>query len=197
MTTAIITHPDCLGHETPTGHPERTARLQSVMKALDHPEFDEAIRVSAPICPDACIRRAHPDRYVAKIRAAIPARGTASLDPDTHASAGSLDAALRAAGANVEAVDLVMAGRAKNAFAAVRPPGHHAETERAMGFCFFGNAAIGALHALEHYGLQRVAVIDFDVHHGNGTSDLLWNEPRAVFASTHQVPPLSRNGRRL
>ncbi|MDE0113584.1 MAG: histone deacetylase family protein [Albidovulum sp.] len=188
MVTAIITHPDCFGHETPAGHPERTARLKSVAKVLEDPQFAEALRVSAPICPDACIRRAHPDRYVAKIRESIPASGNASLDPDTHASAGTLNAALRAAGANVEAVDLVLTGRAKNAFAAVRPPGHHAEAERAMGFCFFGNAAIGALHALEHYGLQRVAVIDFDVHHGNGSSDLLWNEPRAMFASTHQFP---------
>ncbi|MCY4462659.1 MAG: histone deacetylase family protein [Albidovulum sp.] len=188
MSTAIITHPDCLEHETPSGHPERTARLRSVMTALDDPKFGAALRISAPVCPDACLRRAHPDRYVEKIRDSIPARGTASLDPDTHASPRSLDAALRAAGANVEAVDLVMAGRVKNAFAAVRPPGHHAETERAMGFCIFGNAAIGALHALEHHGLQKVAVVDFDVHHGNGTSDLLWNEPRAMFASTHQIP---------
>ena len=132
--------------------------------------------------------RCHPQDYVDKVTRAIPARGWASLDGDTHLSPGSLTAALRAVGGMVAAVDAVMAGAATNAFVAGRPPGHHAETATAMGFCLFGTVAIGAKRLLDHHGLSRVAIVDFDVHHGNGTQDLLWDEARVLFLSSHQMP---------
>ena len=188
MTTAIITHESFAWHKTPPGHPERVARIEALRKELDQPAYAGALRIKAEPCADEHLELAHPKSYIAGIRDAIPASGYNSLDPDTHACPSSLDAILRAAGANVQAVDLVMSGRARNAFVAARPPGHHAERNRAMGFCFFSNAAIAALHSLHAHGLERVAVIDFDVHHGNGTSDVLWNESRTLFASTHQMP---------
>lgn len=188
MATLLLTHPDCLLHETPPGHPEQVARLSSVLKALDAPEFDSLLRAEAPLAEDAHILRAHPESYLRQIRAAVPDSGFRALDADTHMSPGSLKAALRAAGANVAAVDSVMTGQAGNAFCAIRPPGHHAETATAMGFCLFGNVVIGARHALDAHGLDRVAIIDFDVHHGNGTQDLVGDDPRIFFASTHQSP---------
>ncbi len=188
MTTALITHPDCLQHVTPSGHPERVDRLKAIMERLEAPEFGELERIEAPLCGQEQLLRVHPQDYITHVGERTPPSGHASLDPDTHLSPGSFKAALRAAGANVRAVDLVTAGDVGNAFCAVRPPGHHAETARAMGFCLFGSVVVGAMHALDACGLQRVAIIDFDVHHGNGTSDLLWNEERALFASTHQMP---------
>ena len=188
MTTALLTHADCLEHVTPPGHPERLERLAVILEALADSEFDALLRLSAPLAEDAHLRLVHTADYIARIRAAVPARGHVSLDADTHLSPGSLRAALRAVGANVAAVDLVLAGKARNAFCAIRPPGHHAETALAMGFCLFGNVAIAARRALDHHGLARVAVVDFDVHHGNGTQDLLWDEPRSLFISTHQSP---------
>lgn len=185
MTTALFMHPDCDTHVTPPGHPEQVARLEAVEAALAG--FD-LLRKAAPLGEEAHILRCHPQRYIDKLRAAIPAKGWAALDGDTHVTTGSLDAALRGVGGNVRAVDMVLAGEVQNAFAACRPPGHHAEHETAMGFCLFGNVAIAAKHALEHHGLSRVAVVDFDVHHGNGTQDLLWDEERALFCSTHQMP---------
>ncbi|MBC7157445.1 MAG: histone deacetylase family protein, partial [Rhodobacteraceae bacterium] len=145
-------------------------------------------RRAAPMGDEADILRCHPRAYLEAIRAAIPATGSVALDPDTHVSPGSFRAALRGAGAVCAAVDAVMAGEAANAFCAIRPPGHHAETARPMGFCLFGNVAIAAKRALDRHGLARVAVVDFDVHHGNGTQDLLWDEARALYASTHQMP---------
>ncbi len=188
MTTALITHPDCLHHVTPEGHPESVARLNAVLAALAVPEFAALMRIEAPLAKRADILRAHPSDYFDRVQAAEPTKGWAMLDADTHMCNGSFDAALRAAGANIKAVDLVMAGIVDNAFCAIRPPGHHAETATAMGFCLFGNVVIGAQHALEHHGLSRVAIVDFDVHHGNGSQDLVWNDPRIFFASTHQVP---------
>ena len=188
MTTALLTHPDCLAHITPAGHPERVARLEVVLEALSDPDFDALLRFDAPLAQDADLLRCHSAEYIAKIRAASPGQGSVQLDADTHMSPGTLQAALRAVGAAVAAVDLVMAGKVHNAFCATRPPGHHAETGRPMGFCLFGNVAIAAKHALDHHGLHRVAIVDFDVHHGNGTQDLLWNERRVLFASTHQSP---------
>lgn len=188
MATLLLTHPDCLNHLTPPGHPEQVARLEHVLAALAAPEFEALIRAEAPLATDEMIRRAHPQSHIDRIRAAAPETGWRSLDPDTHMSPGSLAAALRAAGAVVEAVDRVMAGDAGNAFCAVRPPGHHAETETPMGFCLFGNVVIGARHALDAHGLARIAIMDFDVHHGNGTQDLVWNDARIFFASTHQSP---------
>ncbi len=188
MPTALITHRDCLSHVTPPGHPERVARLEALNALFAAPEFDNLERVEAPLCEQEDLLRLHPQAYVDRVAARLPSSGHASLDPDTHLSPGSLNAALRAAGANVLAAKMVVGGTASNAFCAVRPPGHHAETARAMGFCLFGNVAIGAMHALDALGLERVAIVDFDVHHGNGTSELLWNEPRVLFASTHQMP---------
>ena len=183
--TVLITHPDCLGHETPQGHPEQIARLEVLLKALERLPVEV---LSAPLAQEADLLSVHPQRYLDALRAASPEHGSAALDADTHLSAGSLKAAYRAAGGVLLAVDQVLSGAAQNAFVATRPPGHHAETAKAMGFCLFGNAALGAKYALDRYGLQRVAVVDFDVHHGNGTQDLLWEEPRALFVSTHQMP---------
>lgn len=181
MTTALITHPDCLNHIMPDGHPERVARLEAVAVALQ--DFD-LLRLDAPMGEDAHILRAHPQTYIDRIATA----GVGQLDPDTHMSEGSRDAAYRGVGAVVKAVDMVMGGEVGNAFCAIRPPGHHAEREKPMGFCLFGNVTIAAKHALEVHGLSRVAIMDFDVHHGNGTQDLMWDEERILFASTHQMP---------
>lgn len=173
---------------TPPGHPEQVARYDAVMGSLDAPEFAALDRRLAPMVADAALLRCHPQQYLDRVAAAIPADGWVSLDADTHVMAGSETAARRAAGAAVAAVDAVLAGEVTNAFCALRPPGHHAERQIAMGFCLFGTVAVAAKHALEAHGLDRVAVVDFDVHHGNGTQDLLWDEPRATFVSTHQSP---------
>ncbi len=188
MTTALITHPDCLGHVNPPGHPERVERLQAIAAALEGEEFAYLVRVEAPLAEDTQILRAHPAGYLASLAERLPERSFAALDADTFLCPGSLAAARRAAGAVVQGVDMVMAGEVRNAFCAVRPPGHHAETETPMGFCLLGNAVIGARHALEAHGLARVAIVDFDVHHGNGTQDLVWNDARILFASTQQMP---------
>ncbi|PZX39415.1 acetoin utilization deacetylase AcuC-like enzyme [Roseinatronobacter thiooxidans] len=188
MTTAYLTHPDALAHETPAGHPEQIARITAIHAALDTPEFAGLMRLDAPLAHDAQLLLCHPEQYVTRIRQAIPAAGIYQLDADTHVSHGSLNAALRGVGGACHAVDLVMQDRAQNAFVGMRPPGHHAERATPMGFCLFGTVAIAARHALEHHGLQRVAVVDFDVHHGNGTQDLLWDEQRAFFVSSHQMP---------
>lgn len=185
MTTALITHAECHDHVTPDGHPEQVARLHEVLKALDGKDL---LRVEAPMGEDASILLCHPQSHLDAVRAATPATGMAQLDPDTWMSPGSLTAAYRAVGGAVKAVDMVMAGEVGNAFVATRPPGHHAEKTSAMGFCLFGNVAIAARHALEVHGLRRVAIVDFDVHHGNGTQNLLWDEERALFISTHQMP---------
>ncbi|MBQ4807634.1 histone deacetylase family protein [Phaeobacter sp. HS012] len=192
MATALLTHADCLLHVTPEGHPERVGRLEHVLHAL---EGLRLTRVTAPMAAEDDILRIHPASYLADLRKALPKEGFGRIDGDTFLSPGSLDAAFRAAGAAVRAVDMVLGGEAQNAFAAVRPPGHHAETDTAMGFCFFGNAALAAKHALDHHGLARVAVVDFDVHHGNGTQDLLWDEPRALFISSQQMPLWPGSGR--
>ncbi|AUQ68041.1 histone deacetylase family protein [Phaeobacter inhibens] len=192
MATALLTHADCLLHVTPEGHPERVARLEHVLHAL---EGLRLTRVTTPMAAEDDILRIHPASYLADLRKALPKEGFGRIDGDTFLSPGSLDAAFRAAGAAVRAVDMVLGGEAQNAFAAVRPPGHHAETDTAMGFCFFGNAALAAKHALDHHGLARVAVVDFDVHHGNGTQDLLWDEPRALFISSQQMPLWPGSGR--
>ena len=188
MTTALISHADCLGHVTPPGHPERVDRLKAVMAAFETEEFTYLVRVDAPLAEDEWILRVHPAAHLAALEAMAPDEGLAPVDADTFLMPGSLAAARRAAGAVVRGVDMVMAGEVRNAFCAVRPPGHHAEKSTAMGFCFFGNVAIGALHALEAHGLERVAIVDFDVHHGNGTQDLVWDDPRVLFCSTHQMP---------
>ena len=185
MPTMLVTHPDCLDHVTPSGHPEQVARLEVVLAAL---EGIELVRVMAPLAAEDDLLRVHPASHIATIRRAAPTEGLVALDADTFMSTGSLTAAHRCAGGVVRAVEGVLAGEATNAFVAMRPPGHHAERETAMGFCFFGNVAIGAKYALDHAGLRRVAIIDFDVHHGNGTQDLVEDDSRILFCSTHQSP---------
>ncbi|MCQ0971041.1 histone deacetylase family protein [Paracoccus sp. TK19116] len=183
--TLLYTHTDGAAHVTPPGHPEQVARYKAVIDALADLDLD---RREAPIPADAEILRCHPQRYLDRIRSNIPNDGWAMLDSDTHLSPGSLNAALRCVGGACAAVDAVLAGEAKTAFVAMRPPGHHAETETPMGFCLFGTVAIAAKRALDDHGLERVAVLDFDVHHGNGTQDLLWDEGRVFFTSSHQMP---------
>lgn len=188
MTTLFLTHPDCLKHVTPTGHPEQVARLEHVLKALDAPKFDDLRREEAPMGEAEHVLLAHPLAHLERLQNVAPTVGQVSLDADTHMSAGSLTAALRAVGANIRAVDQVIRGKVSNAFCGLRPPGHHAERETPMGFCLFGNVSIAAKHALENHGAERVAIVDFDVHHGNGTQDLLWDESRVLFCSSHQMP---------
>ncbi len=192
MNTALITHADCLGHVTPQGHPERVARLEHILHALEPLDLH---LVTAPLAADDDILRVHPESYVRGIRDARPSEGFSQIDGDTFLSPGSVDAAYRAAGAVIRAVDMVLEGSCTNAFCAIRPPGHHAETDTAMGFCLFGNAALAAKHALDHHGLSRVAVVDFDVHHGNGTQDLLWDEARALVITSQQMPLWPGSGR--
>lgn len=192
MKTALLTHADCLGHVTPQGHPEQVARLEHILHALEGLDLK---RVTAPLAADDDLLRVHPENHIRDIRSSRPSDGFAQIDGDTFMSPGSLDAAYRAAGAAVRAVDLVLGGEASNAFCAIRPPGHHAEAEKAMGFCLFGNAALAAKHALDYHGLKRVAVVDFDVHHGNGTQDLLWDEDRALVITSQQMPLWPGSGR--
>ncbi|MGH1413810.1 MAG: histone deacetylase family protein [Pelagimonas sp.] len=185
MTTALITHADCLDHVTPDGHPEQVARLEHVLHALAGLDVQ---RVAAPLALDADVLRVHPQSHLDRLKAAQPVAGHAQLDADTWLSPGSVNAAFRAAGAVIKAVDMVLGSEVQNAFCAIRPPGHHAEKQTPMGFCLFGNAALAAKYALDHHGLSRVAVVDFDVHHGNGTQDLLWDEERALLITSQQMP---------
>lgn len=196
MTTALYTHPACLQHVNPPGHPEQVARLTAIEAALAAPVYAGLDRREMPLGTEEAINRAHPKVQIEAIRNATPKEGWTRIDPDTSMSPGSWDAALRAVGGVTAAVDAVLAGEVSNAFVAARPPGHHAERANAMGFCLFSNIAIAALHALEVHGLSRVAILDFDVHHGNGTQDVLWNESRIHFASTHQMPLYPGTGSR-
>ncbi|MBN2630950.1 MAG: histone deacetylase family protein [Rhodobacteraceae bacterium] len=180
----VLTHDDCLTHVTPPGHPEQVNRLVAVERGL---AGLAVTRQDAPMGDVADVLRCHPVSHHDRIKARVPAQGWAQLDADTHLSPGSYTAAMRAVGGMCHAVDHVLADGGR-AFVAARPPGHHATRETAMGFCLFGTVAIGAMRALEVHGLTRVAVLDFDVHHGNGTQDLLWDEPRIRFVSSHQMP---------
>jgi acetoin utilization deacetylase AcuC-like enzyme len=188
MTTLYITHKAFLEHDTGHGHPEQPDRLRAVNDALSADAFKTLKREEAPLADLAAIERVHPRAYVEMVRSKVPERLHEWLDPDTVLSPGSWEAALRAVGASLRAVDQVMAGEADNAFCAVRPPGHHAEPSRAMGFCLFNTVAIAALHARAKHGAERVAVIDFDVHHGNGTQAAFWKDKDLFYASTHQMP---------
>ena len=188
MVTTLITHPDCLAHETPDGHPERAARLQTVLMALEGPDFSRLQHEEADLATVNDLARVHDRAYVEQVLAAIPMSGTYSFDPDTSVSPGSRNAILRAAGAFVQAVTIVMCGDSDNVFCAVRPPGHHALPNRAMGFCLFNNVAVGAASARAAHGLNRVAVVDFDAHHGNGTEAMFLSDPGMFYASTHQYP---------
>ncbi|MGE0669223.1 MAG: histone deacetylase family protein [Sphingomonadales bacterium] len=190
MTTLLISHRDCLDHDTSPGHPESPDRLRAVMAALDAGEFGALWREDAPEATDAQLLRAHPEQILELIASAADQAGDGyvRIDADTIMSSGSERAARRAAGAVCRAVAAVARGEARNAFCAVRPPGHHAESARPMGFCLYNNVAVGALEARAVHGLDRVAVVDFDVHHGNGTQELFEADPRLFYASTHQSP---------
>ena len=184
----LYTHPACLQHDPGPGHPESPARLRAVLTALDRDRFAALDRIEAPLASIEALERVHDPAYVARILASAPAEGVVRLDEDTLMSPASAEAALRAAGAVVAAIDAALDERANRAFCAVRPPGHHAAADQAMGFCLFNNVAVGAAHALAEHGLERVAIADFDVHHGNGTQDIFAREPRVLFVSSHQSP---------
>jgi acetoin utilization deacetylase AcuC-like enzyme len=188
MATLLITHSACFDHDTGRMHPEHPARLKAVLTALEAPEFAALDRREAPLATREQIARVHAGLYVDRVLEAVPESGYVALDPDTIISPGSGEAALRAAGALVAAVDAVVAGKVRNAFCAVRPPGHHAEAARAMGFCLFNNVAVGAEQARKVHGIDRVAVVDFDVHHGNGTQHMFEKDADLFYASTHQWP---------
>ena len=186
MVTALLTHPACLAHQVPEGHPESPDRLRAVLSVVDEPDFSALYREQAPRAGLEAVARVH--SYAERLFAALPTEGFAAIDADTVVSPGSGEAAERAAGAVIRAVDLIMADKVRNAFCAVRPPGHHAEPQLAMGFCLFNNIAIGALHARIVHRAERVAVVDFDVHHGNGTQALAYGDADFFYASTHESP---------
>jgi acetoin utilization deacetylase AcuC-like enzyme len=188
MTTLLFSHASSARHDTGQGHPERPDRIRAVMDALDAEAFAALDRREAPSADLADLDRVHPAGYVERLLAAVPGDGLVRIDPDTVMSPDSGEAALHAAGAIIAAVDAVVAGQATNAFCAVRPPGHHAEPGRGMGFCLFNNIAAGALHARAVYRLDKIAVVDFDVHHGNGTQAVFESDPGLLFASTHEYP---------
>jgi acetoin utilization deacetylase AcuC-like enzyme len=188
MSTLIFTHPSAVLHETPPGHPERSDRMRAITKVLGSPHFKGLHILEAPRGRDDDILRAHSQEHLQLIKSRAPEQGFEYLDNDTVMSAHSLEAAYRAVGAATAAVDAVFKGDAANAFCAMRPPGHHAEHNRAMGFCLFNHAAAAALYARHTYGIARVAVVDFDVHHGNGTQDIFWNDADLFYGSTHQMP---------
>jgi acetoin utilization deacetylase AcuC-like enzyme len=188
MSTLLISHAACLQHLVPQGHPERPDRLRAVERALEAEKFQALARIEAPMASFETVALCHPMDYVTELRDASPSEGMIHLDGDTAMSPGTFEAALRAAGGAVLAVDEVLAKKATNAFVATRPPGHHAETARPMGFCLFDNAAIAARHAQNHHGVARVAIVDFDVHHGNGSQEIFWADKTVMYCSTHQMP---------
>jgi acetoin utilization deacetylase AcuC-like enzyme len=182
----LYTHAACLQHDPGFGHPESPARLRAVLQALDDPSFATLERIEAPRATREQLLRVHDAGYVDSILSGAPAEGHVRLDPDTVMSPGSPEAALRAAGAVCAATDAVLRGETQRAFCAVRPPGHHATRDQAMGFCLFNSVAVAAAHAVLH--IERVAIVDFDVHHGNGSQDIFANDPRILYASSHQAP---------
>ncbi|HXF07620.1 MAG TPA: histone deacetylase family protein [Candidatus Acidoferrales bacterium] len=189
MTTAFLTHPVFLKHDMGSHHPERPARLEAIHRLLQTRGLLERVQThEAPRVESAVLGRVHDAAYLRQLAALAPQEGYAFIDPDTAMNPYTLEAAERAAGAAVRAVDLVLGGKVDNAFCCVRPPGHHAERNRAMGFCFYNNIACAAVQALDIYGLDRIAILDFDVHHGNGTEDIFRDDPRVMFCSSFQHP---------
>jgi acetoin utilization deacetylase AcuC-like enzyme len=188
MSTLYLGHPACLDHQTPFGHPERPDRIRAIERALEKERFTSLVREQAPMAEMESLALAHPEDYIRRLRDISPREGLVRIDEDTVMSPGTFEAALRGAGGAVQAVDEVMTGAVTNAFVAMRPPGHHAERARAMGFCFFNNAAIAARHAQKKHGAERVAIFDWDVHHGNGTQDIFWADGTVLYGSTHEAP---------
>jgi acetoin utilization deacetylase AcuC-like enzyme len=188
MSTLLISHPAFLEHLTPLGHPERPDRLRAIERALEAEKFQTLARSQAPLASLETIALCHPMEYIIEVREAAPREGLIHLDADTAMSPGTFEAALRAAGGAIHAVDEVLTKKAANAFVAARPPGHHAETARPMGFCLFDNAAIAVRYAQQRYGVASAAIIDFDVHHGNGSQEIFWADKTVMYCSTHQMP---------
>jgi acetoin utilization deacetylase AcuC-like enzyme len=188
LNTLVLSHPACLAHDMGPGHPERPDRILAIERILEHERFQHLARENAPLGAREQILRVHPATHYEMIEQASPHQGLARLDSDTAMGPGTFEAALRSVGGACHAVNEVMERRVTNAFVATRPPGHHAETATAMGFCFFNNAAIAARHAQSVHGAERVAIMDFDVHHGNGTQDIFWADGSVLYASTHEMP---------
>lgn len=195
MTTLLFEHEVFGEHETPAGHPESGARYAAAAQALAQDSYDAIVRRAPPRASREAILRVHSDSYLEAIRGVAPTDGMVRLDPDTTMGPHSLEAAERAAGGGVAAVDAIYAGEARNAFVLARPPGHHAPPARAMGFCLFNSAAIAAMHARAAHGAKRIAVVDFDVHHGNGTEEAFWHDENAFYASSHEWPQYPGTGR--
>lgn len=194
MTTLLLSHDICIEHQTPEGHPERPDRLRALNQILASNHFDDLIREDAPQASRDSILLAHPEDYVSMIEGLSPEHGMEPIDADTWMSPASLEAAFRGVGAATRAVDAIAQREVDNVFCATRPPGHHAETNRAMGFCLFNNVAVAAHYAREEYDLERVAVVDFDVHHGNGTQEMFWSDEDLFYGSTHQMPLFPGSG---
>jgi acetoin utilization deacetylase AcuC-like enzyme len=188
MTTLYLCHPAALDHQTPPGHPERPDRIRVIERMLEQERFGDLVRESSPVAQTEALVLAHPESYVRSLEEAAPREGVVRIDSDTTMSPGTWEAALRSAGGAVQAVDEVMTGQVNNAFVAMRPPGHHAERATAMGFCFFNNAAVAARWAQAKHGATRVAILDWDVHHGNGTQDIFWGDGSVMYCSTHEMP---------
>jgi acetoin utilization deacetylase AcuC-like enzyme len=188
MSTLLISHPAFLEHLTPLGHPERPDRLRAIERALEAEKFQTLARSQAPFASLETVALCHPMEYIVAVREAAPREGLIHLDADTAMSPGTFEAALRAAGGAIHAVDEVLSKKAANAFVAARPPGHHAETARPMGFCLFDNAAIAARYSQQRYGIASAAIVDFDVHHGNGSQEIFWSDKTVMYCSTHQMP---------
>jgi acetoin utilization deacetylase AcuC-like enzyme len=196
MSTLLLSHPASLNHLTPPGHPERPDRLRAINQVLGEARFNPLVRGEAPEGDLDSVALCHGEHYIGELRHLSPTSGLVYIDGDTSMSPGTWEAVMRGVGGAVAATDAIMTGQYNNAFVAVRPPGHHAEKSTPMGFCFFDNAAIAARHAQRKYGIERAAVIDFDVHHGNGTQDIFWADKTVMYCSTHQMPLFPGTGAR-